>query len=79
MFSIYSLTESPHLWGFHLDQRGGHTETHTKRDRASGAETPAIPKALSFSLGFFHKSHKQYTVLLLANNCIGKTKGFGHF
>ena len=56
-------------------QRGGYTETHTKREAAPAVSRPGIALAVSFSLGFLPKSQKTSTVLNKAKICNGKYKG----
>ena len=56
-------------------KRGRYTETHTKREAVSTASRPGAARAVSFSLGFFHKSQKNSRDLHKAKICNGKTKG----
>ena len=56
-------------------KRGGYTETHTKREAVAVVGQPPIAIAVSFSLGFFHKSQIFSHVLYKAKICNGKTKG----
>ena len=57
-------------------QRGGYTETHTKRDRAAHSVTPAAASAVSFSFDVYSKSHFLSHDLNERTNCNGKNKGF---
>ena len=72
IFFAFSLTEAPHLKDSHRESKRRDTETHTKRDRANKAESPAAAKAISFSIGFSDKSQKIQGEINIRTNCNGK-------